>query len=335
MKIDFVVTWLDSSDPKWQEQYLQYKYVGGRFESARFRNMDIFRFWFRAVEQYAPWVNKVFLVTNGTFPKWINPKHPQLVLVSHSDYIPAELLPTFNSRTIELFIHRIKGLSEHFVYFNDDMFLNAPVKPGFYFHQGLPCDNNAETVFNVPRYNKKDKFGIYMSILANIGVINAHFSRRETAKQSFRRWFGPHLGMKSLLLSLFLYHQRRFVGFNWRHFEQPYLKSTFEEAWKEESDMLLSSCTRFRGEVTLTPYFFRYWQFATNRFYPIKLKKNKVFSLSISKLEQVKAVLNNPKIFSICLNDTANCSEEEFEIINQRMHVLFEKKFISKSSFEI
>ena len=63
--IDFVVTWLDSSDPLWQAEFAKYKKEEtGHMESARFRNLEIFKYWFRAVEQYAPWVNKVYLVTN-------------------------------------------------------------------------------------------------------------------------------------------------------------------------------------------------------------------------------------------------------------------------------
>ncbi len=335
MNIDIVVTWLDSTDSKWQEQYMQYKKnSSGRTESARFRNMDIFRYWFRAIEAYAPWVNKVFLVTNGTFPKWINPDNPKLVLVKHSDYIPEEFLPTFNSRTIEFFIYRIKGLSEHFIYFNDDFFLNAPIKPELFFRKGLPCDNNTESILNVPIYNKKDRFGIYMSILANIGTINSHFNRWKTVKQSYKRWFGSHLGKNGLLLSLCLHHERRFVGFKWRHFEQPYLKSTFEDAWEKEPDMLLSSCTRFRGEVTLTPYFFRYWQFATNKFYPTKLYKTKFFTLRMSNIELVETALQDKTIFSICLNDTANCPDEEFKIINNKLKSALERKFSTISTFE-
>ena len=101
MKIDFVVTWLDPSDPEWQKQYELYKDAKGDKSKARFREMNIFRYWFRAVEKYAPWVNKVFLITNGKFPDWINKDNPKLVLVKHEDYIPAEYLPTFNSCTIE------------------------------------------------------------------------------------------------------------------------------------------------------------------------------------------------------------------------------------------
>ena len=158
-KIDFVVTWLDSNDPEWLKQYEYYKPSSkGDLSKARFRDMNIFQYWFRAVERYAPWVNKVFVVTNGKNPDWLNPNHPKLVLVKHEDYMSQEYLPTFNSCAIELSFHRIEGLSEHFVYFNDDMFLNGPAKPEYYFKNGLPCDCNKETCYNVPIFTPKERF---------------------------------------------------------------------------------------------------------------------------------------------------------------------------------
>ena len=151
--IDFVVTWLDSTDPQWQKDYDNYKKDNLKADTdpSRFRDWGLFHFWFRAIEQFAPWVNKVFLVTNGKFPDWINNDCQKLVLVKHEDYIPSELLPTFNSNVIELFLNRIKGLSEHFVFFNDDFYLNSPVKPDYFFKKGLPCDNNKESCFNIQR----------------------------------------------------------------------------------------------------------------------------------------------------------------------------------------
>ena len=335
-KIDFVVTWLDSSDPEWQQQYKYYKEKEtGRKEAARFRNLDIFQYWFRAVEQYAPWVNKVFLVTNGTFPKWINKEHPKLVLVKHSDYIPEEFLPTFNSYTIEAFLHRIPCLSEQFVYFNDDFFLNAPVLPDTFFRDGLPCDNNAESLQNVPIYSKEDGYGIYMSILANIGVINVHFDRRQVVRQSPRRWYGRHLGRQGLLLSVLLRPYEKFPGFCWRHFEQPFLKSVVEEASEKASEVLLASCTKFRGEVQIVPpYFFRYWQFASNNFYPTRLYNSKYLELSLSIIKILEKSLQNPRFISICLNDTANCCDEEFNMVNRELQRLLNKKFPQKCSFE-
>ena len=80
-KIDFVVTWVDSNDPQWKAEYAKYKNIDVKEEKARFRDWDLFKYWFRAIEKNAPWVNKVYLVTNGKNPDWINPNHPKLVLV--------------------------------------------------------------------------------------------------------------------------------------------------------------------------------------------------------------------------------------------------------------
>ena len=132
LQIDFVVTWLDSSDPEWQKSLALYSTNSkGCTEKARFCSTDFFMYWFRAVERYATWVHKIFLVTNGKFPDWINIDCPKLELITHENYIPNKFLPTFNSRTIEFFFHKIEGLSEHFVYFNDNMLLNSPIKSVF------------------------------------------------------------------------------------------------------------------------------------------------------------------------------------------------------------
>lgn len=338
--IDFVVTWLDSSDIEWQKEYNKYKGLNteGDSSSARFRDWGLFKYWFRAVENYAPWVNKVFLVTNGTFPKWINPNHPKLVLVKHSDYIPEKFLPTFNSCTIELHMNKIKGLSEHFVYFNDDFYINAPVTPEYYFRKGLPCDCNEETVFNVPAYDPVGKFYIYMSMLTDIGVLNRWFDRRKSIKGSPIRWYGTHLGARGMLTSLFLTifrQNKRFIGFNWKHTEQPYLKSVLDDVWEKESDMLEQSCTRFREEVILNPYIFRYWQFASNRFHPIKLDSAKKYRIIKNLVPTIIKAISNPKIKSLCINDTPVCTDKEFAIYKDLLHTAFEKKFPNKSQFEI
>lgn len=334
-KIDFVVTWLDSSDPEWQKQYEYYK-TGAKGDKgkARYREMNIFQYWFRAVERYAPWVNKVYLVTNGKFPDWINEDNPKLVLVKHEDYIPKECLPTFNSCAIELHFHRIKGLSEHFVYFNDDILPNSPITPDYYFKNGLPCDYNKETCLNVPIYTKTERFSIYMSMLADIGIVNAHFNRWETVRQSPRRWFGPHLGLKGLVMSAVLMKQRLFVGFSNYHTEQAYLKSTFENVWEKEPEFLASSCTRFREDVIANPYLFRYWQLAKNTFYPKKRRFATFHFFDRSVADGIHKTLFNPNIASICVNDSSLCPDDDFDYIDSHLTKWLEEKFPEKSSFE-
>ena len=336
MKIDFVVTWLDANDPEWQAEY--HKYRGDKIQKedkGRYRNWGLFRYWFRAVENYAPWVNKVFLVTNGKNPDWINPNHPKLVLVKHSDYMPDKYLPTFNSRAIELNFHRIPGLSEHFVYFNDDMFINRPVSPAYYFKNGLPCDSNEETLFFNPSWDPQNKFSTKISIYCDIAILNYHFNRNEVIKGAKMKWFGPHLGFMGILTALLICKSPHFQFFKWRHYEQPMLKSVIQEIWDVEGDMADKTCTQFRHDVSFNPYIIRYWQFASNKFEPMKLKCGRLFTVEKRLLKDIVKVLRGEKIYSVCLNDTPYCTDLDFEESKKAIVDTFEKKFPHKSQYEL
>src|SRR5699024_8623571 len=139
--IDFVIIWVDGNDPEWQEDKFKYSEdTDGDKRNIRFRDWDNLQYWFRAVENYAPWVNKVHFVTWGHLPEWLNIEHPKLNIVNHKDFLNKDNLPVFNSCAIEINIHRIPGLAEKFVYFNDDTFLTHPVKPTDFFKNGLPRD---------------------------------------------------------------------------------------------------------------------------------------------------------------------------------------------------
>ena len=175
--IDFVVTWVDASDPEWLSQKEKYHTELSHSEkkdnsSFRYREWGMFRYWFRAVEQYAPWVRYVWLVTCGHTPEWLNTEHPKLRVVRHEDFIPKEYLPTFSSICIELNLWRISGLSEHFVYFNDDMYLfdNASTKRYRTMQFGLPhtrCDDRraGEMVFlQIRREYHLQSYDIYRGI---------------------------------------------------------------------------------------------------------------------------------------------------------------------------
>lgn len=334
--IDFVVPWVDASDPEWIERYNYYRPKKPITDRGRFRNWGFFQYWFRAVECYAPWVNKVYLVTNGTFPEWINPECQKLVLIKHEDYIPKRFLPTFCANTIELNIDKIPNLSERFVYFNDDVFLNAPVSPKDYFQNGLPCDCNEETLFINPWYDAIDRFSVKIMMYCDIAIINHHFDRRKTVRQAWKKWWGSHLWNKSFLstMLLSLMGSGYFESFRLRHWEQPLLKSVIQEVWAKEPIMMAESCTRFRQDVSLNQYVFRYWQFASNKFYPVKWNHGKSINLSSQSVRRVCNILQEGRIKSLCLNDSPYCTDEESLSIKRMLQEIFEKKFPQKSMFE-
>ena len=141
-QIDFVIPWVDDTDPVWRAKKAEYtgvKETEGN-TCVRYRDWDTLKYWFRGVEKFAPWVRYVHFVTDNQKPEWLNIEHPKLRWVKHTDFIPQEYLPTFNSHTIEFNLHRIPDLAEHFVYFNDDVFLIRETKEEDFFVDGIPCD---------------------------------------------------------------------------------------------------------------------------------------------------------------------------------------------------
>ena len=124
VKIDLVVPWVDGNDITWLEEKRKYSSVSWSEgnSNSRYSPSDNFKYWFRSVEKFAPWINKIFFVTYGHLPEWLDISHPKLRIVRHDEYIPKEYLPTFNSHVIELNLHRINDLSEYFILFSDDVF---------------------------------------------------------------------------------------------------------------------------------------------------------------------------------------------------------------------
>ena len=128
MDIDFVITWVNMDDPEWKKEFNKYRHnkdnTKNGVSEARFRDYGFLKYWFRGVEKFAPWVRKIHFVTfNGQIPEWLDVNNPRIHVVSHHDFIPSQFLPTFNSVVIERYLHKIPGLSEHFVYFNDDFYI--------------------------------------------------------------------------------------------------------------------------------------------------------------------------------------------------------------------
>ena len=136
--IDLVYTWVDGSDPAWLDkkdeffgEYSKERKNGG---GARYSNMDELKYSLRSVHKYAPWINKIYVVVDDVqAPAFIDPTHPKIQIVKHSEIMDPKYLPTYNSAPIEASIHHIPGLSENFIYSNDDMFFgNSITKQDLY-----------------------------------------------------------------------------------------------------------------------------------------------------------------------------------------------------------
>lgn len=331
MKIDFVVTWVDMEDPAWKADFAKYS---GKIDNstnemseARFRDYGLLKYWFRGVEKFAPWVNRVHFVTCGQRPKWLNTENPKLHLVDHKDYIPEEFLPVFNSSLIELYFHRIPGISDRFVYFNDDFFLISPTpSTRFFAEDGLPQD--------IAAFRFNSGASLWSKCLENnIRLINKHFDKKKVMAEHPELWFNEEYGSKSRLTRL-MKPYGKFITLKIPHNAQPYLKSTYEEVWQAEGEELTRvSANRFRTKEDYTQELFRTWQICEGNFHPYNTYKDtKMFPLLTKPQKGIEAV-RDQKYKLVCLNDNAHI--KNYEEVMSSLESAFESILPEKSGFEV
>lgn len=141
--IDLVYLWVDGNDPVWRAKRDAFIGVPDSRSDAnnqgRFADNDELKYSLRSVEKYAPWIRRIFIITDNQVPAWLDTSNPRVRIVDHTEILPPEALPCFNSQTIEHRLHLIPGLAEKFLLSNDDMLLNRPMRPeDFFAADGLP-----------------------------------------------------------------------------------------------------------------------------------------------------------------------------------------------------
>ena len=327
-KIDFVIPWVDGSDVAWQQQRNFYAGNHEKISDAQYRDWGVLKYWFRSVERYAPWVNKIHLVTCDQIPDWLNTDHPQLNCVNHTDYIPEKYLPTFNSNVIELNFHRIPDLAEHFVYFNDDMYINAPVTPKDFFVKGSPCETPILSILSSPVPG--DAFAHLL--LNDICVINKYFKKREVVASAKKKWFYWGYG-KYLLKNLYYSYLKAFSAFHNFHVASSMRKSTFEEVWKHETELLENTCkNKFRGLNDVNQYVMSYYNICKGEFVPRKANTGKFYVIG-QETQKLYEDIRKGKHKLICINDDPD-DLQDIEKHREGLISVFEQKYPEKSTFE-
>lgn len=328
--IDFVILWVDGSDPEWLEEkshFTKNVVKDASSSASRFRDWDNLQYWFRGVEKFAPWVNNIYFITWGHLPSWLNTDHPKLKIINHKDYIPEKYLPTFNSNVIELNIHRIPELSENFVLFNDDMFLINHVNDTDFFKDGKPCD---EFVMNVvvPNYNMPI---IGHTNLNNTSIINKYFKKKKVIKQNFSKIYRLSYG-SGFVRNVALKIWPIFTGFYNPHLPLAHLKSTFEVLWQKETQMLdETSSNKFRTYKDLNHWLMRYWNLCSGNFTVRKKHLGKMFTVGADNGALVEYI-KNQKGKTICINDSS--SVPDFEASVKSVKEAFDCILPDKSAFE-
>ena len=327
-KIDVVLTWVDGNDPAWQAEkrkYLPVQADTSETSEVRYREWDNVQYIFRGIEKFMPWVNCVHFVTWGHIPKWLNTDCDKLHVVNHRDFIPEKYLPTFNSNTIELNLHRIPGLAEQFINFNDDMFVIAPTKPEDFFVNGLPKDM---AVLSPAPVMRNVMANVEMN---NMGIINDHFTVQDIYKNK-GKWFNLKYG-KYLLRTILFSRFKTILGIFEPHIPLSYLKSTFEDVWKIEEKTLDNGCiNKFRTKQDDNEWLFRQWQLMSGKFEPRRWDFGMLLYAGYDN-DKITEILKNPgKLRVVCINDTTAVSD--FEKAKATVNSALNRLLPDKSQFE-
>lgn len=344
--IDVVIPWVDDSDPAWRAERDSYLAKNGtkkrlrNFDAGvdRFRSWDNLQYIFRGIETYMPWVRTIHLVTNGQAPDWLDFKNPKLNFVKHSDYIPSEFLPTFNSHVIELNLHNIPELAERFIYFNDDTFVIRPMQPtDFFSTEGLPYDQFGLWRVKTVKYNSV----LPHVSLNNMAVLNQNFNQRKVLRKQRAKLFSLRNGSMYLALTILMsiISRKHFANMLFHHLPAAFLKQTFRDVWAAEPDILASTSShKFRSKDDVNQYLIRAWQMINGTFEPKNISAHgEHFTYLTNDFTALTDAIYNQKLGRkrldmFCVSDERI---KDFDRAKQEITKALNQIFPEKSSFEI
>ncbi len=332
-KIDIVVPWVDGSDPAWMAE--KEKYEPDKechmydLRKERYRDYRLMRYFFRGLEKYADWANRIFFVTWGHVPTWLDTSHEKLRIVRHEDFIPEEYLPVFDICPIEMNLHRIPDLSEQYLYLNDDYFFISKTETTDFFEKGLPKDMLA---LQPVVANESDCVMPYI-FLNNAMVLARHFDKRDRMRSNPGHFFHVGYPPKYFFYNLMERAFPRFTGFYTQHGPSPMLKSTLATLWQEEGELMHAvSQNRFRSRSDVNQYLQREWTKLSGRFVPSYDRHLVHYENLGENPARLLQTIRKQKAKVLVINDAYG--EFAYEELLGEIRKALEERFPEPSSFE-
>ncbi|MCP9623007.1 stealth family protein [Nocardia otitidiscaviarum] len=277
--IDIVFSWVDGSDPEFRARragMMAQVVVGeGDEADARIRQIDELRYALRAVHKNAPWIRRIFIATDSAVPEWLA-EDPKVTIVRAVDHFSDRSgLPIFNSHAVECQLQHIEGLSEHFLYSNDDMFFARPVRPSMFF-----------TPAGVSRFIEADtRIGPGSNNERRSGFENAARVNRALLRQRFGHVITRHL----------------------EHTPVPLRRSVLHEMEREfAADFARTRTSRFRAatDISVTNSLYHYYALFTGRAVPQERAKVRYVDTTLyTGLALLDGLAARRNVDFFCLND--------------------------------
>jgi hypothetical protein len=311
--IDVVYMWVDGADPAWQERKARALKAAGVRPDAdpapastgsaaeRFRDNGELRYSLRSVEQFAPWVRHIYLVTDRQVPRWLDPASTRITVVDHTEIFgTAGVLPNFNSHAIGARLHHIEGLSEHYLHFNDDFFLGRDVSPSTFFHS-----------------NGRSKFFLSRSTLPLLDTDLApeHEVARRNVVELLARDFDRRPSQ---------------AFFHTPIAQQRSLMTELEQRYPAEFATTWSHQLRDRSDYEINSWLHHYYGFLTGRAVEGSIRYD-YFDVADERVwNRMERALRQRSLDTFCINDSAEATPEQ----RQRGALWLERYFPMPSSFE-
>lgn len=310
MDIDLVYLWVDGNDPAWQAK--RNAFIGIPQDNSplnckgRYANNDELKYSLRSVEMYAPWIRKIFIVTDNQIPEWLDTSNSKVKIVDHKEIMPVESLPCFNSSLIEHFLYRIPGLAEHFLLANDDTFINKPVTiDDFFVQTGFPIIRLTRKPFRKLRWFWREN--VRKKPLKNYSKMIAHSS--QLVKEKYGTYYTgmPHHNIDAYLKS------------DYQRFVEVVFHNEFEA----------NNRNRVRSDDDIHRSIFSYIALAEKRGKLRYVNYKESMYVGIHREKHYKKLeKHRPMLF--CMNDSQYATDND----RRKEKEYLEKRFPNKSSFE-
>jgi len=277
--VDIVFSWVDAGSVQWQRararRMASYVVGEGDDHEARFRQLDELKYALRSVNLFAPWIRNIYVVTDSDRPHWLD-EHPRItVLRSEEFFSDTSVLPTHNSMAVESQLQHIPGLSEHFLYSNDDMFFGRQVRPELFFTSG------GLTKF----IEGTNRIGLGENDLRRSGFENAARVNRNLLHQRFGKLITRHL----------------------EHAAVPLRKSVLREMEHEfapEFAATMGSVFRASTNISVTNSLYHYYAYLTGRAVRTDTARAAyVDTTTVAGLRSLDKFLRRRSFDTFCLND--------------------------------
>lgn len=309
MDIDLVYLWVNGNDPQWLAK--RNACIGKTEEKSavncdgRYADNDELKYSLRSIEKYAPWLRRIFIVTDNQVPVWLDTSNARVRIVDHKEIMPDVCLPCFNSAVIEHFLYKIPGLAEHFIYANDDMFINKPVTPETFFGKdGLP----------IVRFNRRPfrKWTLLFKEKVQGKRLSNYVQTIRNSAELVEKKYGKYYGGKT------------------HHNIDAYLRNDYEHAAKVFEDEIRTTLpNHVRSENDIQRNIYSYVALAEKRAHLHYVTQRTSFRLHIQNESHYgKLERYNPILF--CMNDSQYAKDCD----RKRAAAFLDKRFPEKSQYE-